>query len=650
MGKTKNAVRVGAAAFALGLSLAGPQAIGVASADSPDPDSAAASAAPDPTTARGTAPRRSATERAARVPKSAATAAPAGRGLRSASVESPVDRAALPPIAVEPINDTFAPTFALEANGPAIPANSTSRRQLRQLAPVTSPAPVSPRARVVSDPIDNATVSAVAPVAAFAVALPNSDSVAELPEPPAATATPNGVLWDINTAVVGVLDATQNWLSSLPANPVSELLEGALLLVRRNLLSQPATVVPVQTITTATGQIRGTFGAISPQGSPLSYTLTTDPLLGTVEVSPDGTYVYTPGVDFSEYDTFSVAVDSPGFNIFNPSGSWRPAQASVSVWGSPGDGGGPPDGALAKPLITRTFEIINLTSSNQMLTAWQAQANRTVVQVPPVGTIMRPGEAKTIVLAQYAFQDLVGTATFSPVDASGALIPASSGSFSVTVATRPFGSEWRCDVGNCNTGATRTVILLDAPGTVISVPSGQGQKQADVLNGFCNQGLATCSFVPRSYDNNAWSLWQQVSDSIRNNTSSPVTTTVTVTNTQSTSTSLKLASTIKASLFKVVEASVTAEASQTWTNTYTFSQSFNQTAQPGEEVFFLSSAPVKAVTGDFIVQVGYVILPDGTLGANSTWNLYDVTFDSPDASRKAKWCATTSDKPSSGCK
>ena len=638
MGKTKNAVRVGAAAFALGLSLAGPQAMGVASADSPDADSASASAAPDPTAARGTAPRRSATERAARVPRSAATAPPAGRGLRSATVASPVDRVALPAIAVEPINDTPASTFALEANGPAIPANSTSRRQLRQLAPVTSPAPASSRARTASDPTDNATVSAVAPVAAFAVALTNSDSIAELPEPPAATATPSGVLWDINTAVVGVLDATQNWLSSLPANPVSELLEGALLLVRRTLFSQPATVVPVQTITTATGQIRGTFGAISPQGSPLSYTLTSDPLLGTVEVSPDGSYVYTPGVDFSEYDTFSVAVDSPGFNILNPTGTWRPAQASVSVWGSPG---GPPEGSAAKPLITRTFEIINLTSSSQMLTEWNAQAKRTVVQVAPVGTILKPGESTKIVLTQYAFQDLEATAGFTPVDASGIPIAAPTSRYphSVTVATRPLGSVWYCRTGrNCNIGTTRTVVLLDPPGTVISVPSGQGQKQADVLNGFCNQGLATCSFVPRSYDNNAWSLWQQVSDSIRNNTSSPVTTTVTVTNTQSTSTSLKLASTIKASLFKVVEASVTAEASQTWTNTYTFTQSFNQTAQPGEEVFFLSSAPVKAVTGDFIVTVG-------ESGRNTTWNLYDVTFDSPDASRKAKWCATTSDNP-----
>jgi len=644
MGKTKNAVRVGAAAFALGLSLAGPQAIGVASADSPDSDSASASAAPDPKTARGTAPRRSATERAARVPRSAATAPPAGRGLRSATVASPANRAALPAIAVEPINDTFAPTFALEANSPAIPANSTSRRQLRQLAPVTSPAPASPSARTASDPTDDATVSAAAPVVAFAVALTNSDSIAELPEPPAATATPSGVLWDVNTAVVGVLDATQNWLSTLPANPVSELLEGALLLVRRTLFSQPATVVPVQIVTTATGQIRGTFGAASPQGSLLSYTLTSDPLLGTVEVSPDGTYVYTPGTDFSEYDTFTVAVDSPGFNILNPSGSWRPAEATVSVWGSPGDDGGPPDGALAKPAITRTFEIINLTSSRQMLIGWTAQANRTVVQVPPVGSIMEPGESKTIVLAQYAFMDLEGAAEFAPVDASGVRIIAPT-VFRVIVATRPFGSVWGCynnggaGRGNCDNGTTRTVVLLDPPGTVISVPSGQGQKQADALNAFCSTGRATCSFVPRSYNNRLFSPPKQASDSFFNNTTTPADYSRSLSNAQSTSTNLKLSTKVEGKIFDLVSVAVTAEAGQTWTSTNTFTTTIKIVAQPGQEVWFATSAPLKSVTGDFFVTFG-----------NSRWNLYDLTFTSPDLDpdRFVKWTACTATTCSSG--
>lgn len=641
MTKTKNAVRVGAAAVALGLSLASPQAVSVASAESPDTDSASMSGSTAPSdarTAREPVSRRSAPERTGRASGSSAR--------RGAQIMEP-DAAALPP-AVVPTG-----AAAVEVTDESRPVTATGRGQSAPSRPAAligivlldpaataqaEPEPAAPawpvaRGTPASDPVGssqptpsagrNAMTAASAAMASLPT--PPALAAASLPEPPAATATPSGVLWDINTAVVGVLDAAQNWLSTLPANPVSELLEGTLLLVRRTLFSQPATVVPVQTITTATGQILGTLRAISPQGSPLSYTLTSDPLLGTVEVSPDGTYTYTPGTDFTEYDTFSVAVDSPGFNILNPTGSWRPAEAFVSVWGSPGDGG-PKVAAAAAALITRTFEIINLTSSNQMLLRWFPQANRIVVQVAPVGTILKPGESTKIVLAQYAFQDNDAYGDFVPVDATGAYLGGTSRFF---VSTAPFGSRWYCsDSSRCNTGTTRTIVLLDPPGTVISVPSGQGQKQADVLNSFCSDGRATCSFVPRSFDATAWSLPQQASDSVRNYTTSTLTTTITVTNTQSTATSLKLSSTVKASIFKIVEVSVTAEGSQTWTSTYTFSQSINVPVKPGEEVFIESSAPVKAVTGDFFVTLG-----------NSRWNLYDVTFDSPDADRRLRYDA-----------
>jgi hypothetical protein len=172
------------------------------------------------------------------------------------------------------------------------------------------------------------------------------------------------------------------------------------------------------------------------------------------------------------------------------------------------------------------------------------------------------------------------------------------------------------------------VVLLDPPDTVISLPSGQGQKQADVLNSFCSVGRATCSYVPRSFDATAWSLPHHASDSVRNNTTSNLTTTITVTNTQSTATSLKLSTSVKGSIFKIVEVSVTAEASQTWTSTYTFSQAITLTAKPGEEVYVETSAPIKAVTGDFFVTLG-----------NSRWNLYDVTFDSPDPERRLRYDA-----------
>lgn len=52
------------------------------------------------------------------------------------------------------------------------------------------------------------------------------------------------------------------------------------------------------------------------------------------------------------------------------------------------------------------------------------------------------------------------------------------------------------------------------------------------------------------------------------------------------------------------------------------------TAKPGEEVYVETSAPIKAVTGDFRVVWG-----------NTTFNLYDVVFGSPDPDRRLRYDA-----------
>jgi hypothetical protein len=91
---------------------------------------------------------------------------------------------------------------------------------------------------------------------------------------------------------------------------------------------------------------------------------------------------------------------------------------------------------------------------------------------------------------------------------------------------------------------------------------------------------------------------------------------------------LLLSVSAKGTVFGIVEVAVTAEASETWTNTYTFSQAIEVTAQPGEKVSIESRDPVKRVTGDFVLTM-----------RNTTWNLYDVNFDSPDADRRGEYNA-----------
>ena len=128
------------------------------------------------------------------------------------------------------------------------------------------------------------------------------------------------VMQALNTAITNLFDSTATWLSDLPASPARDLISGALLLVRRTLFNQlpiarPCGCGPLET---SSGQYVGTVGAVDPEGGALIYSLAEAPQYGTVQITADGVYTYTPGVDFAGIDKFTVAVTDPGFNLLQP--------------------------------------------------------------------------------------------------------------------------------------------------------------------------------------------------------------------------------------------------------------------------------------------------------------------------------------------
>lgn len=174
----KHGARIGAATFALGLSLAGPQALGVASADD-DTSSASTGASSDTgSTARGSAGRH-----APRGSTSAHTSSAAG-SPRAAAVTRP--KAAAPARRI--------PLFSAAADEPAETATAAT-----QSAVTRAPAARSAR------PAEQAGV----PVPDQMIAL--------------------------KTEFARLIDIAANRLDGLPASPVTEFLQGALLLVRRGL-------------------------------------------------------------------------------------------------------------------------------------------------------------------------------------------------------------------------------------------------------------------------------------------------------------------------------------------------------------------------------------------------------------------------------
>ena len=326
----KTGVRIGTAAVALGLSLAGPQSMGLATADDGAGESSTVSVGSAGEAAPTTASRRD--QRAGRVPARAPrlgqfTAAPrAGAAVRSVTGS----RAAA----------GVAPVPAANVEG--ISAN-------RGLGSPASPdrpiAAVSAVAALADLPTGEVRIPAtrygrktLAINAVHSVASPTADA-ALVPigglrrvQPPAIYSAP--IREQLNTAVVGLLDAASRVLSGLPGGPLTDVLAGALLLVRRGLFDQAPAVRSTQQLTSAL-DTQGLVIADDPEGDPVEFELATAPTLGTVTLAADGRYLYTPGSGYAGSDSFTVrATDANGgFNLLFP-GSDGASLHTVAITGA----------------------------------------------------------------------------------------------------------------------------------------------------------------------------------------------------------------------------------------------------------------------------------------------------------------------------
>ncbi len=159
---------------------------------------------------------------------------------------------------------------------PSAPRGSEIHRKV-QIAPPRSAGDVKPARRAATRRIDSAPAEAAAAVAA--------------PQPLTDTALPGS------------------------ANPIEDLLDGVVLLIRRTFFNEAPTVNPVEIGGKQDGLITGTIGAVDPEGDPIEYRLLDGPVGGTVVIHSDGTYTYTPGDSFDGMDAFTVAATDTGLHV-----------------------------------------------------------------------------------------------------------------------------------------------------------------------------------------------------------------------------------------------------------------------------------------------------------------------------------------------
>lgn len=435
----------------------------------------------------------------------------------------------------------------------------------------------------------------------------------------------------INAAVVDWFDSTSASLATLPRGPLNELASGALLLVRRSLFNQLPSASPAQLFTDAAGQVSGSIGASDPEGDALTYRLVQAPEFGLVQIAADGSYTYVPGSDYSGSDTFVVGVSDSGFNLLNPSGS-RSTEVTVQV----------PDESLIGPPVglSRGFNLTNLSGQAVYLAEIQKEAgyeDRLEI-APPIGFVLKPGESAHFETTYLYFYTYDTRAIWkSCTDTSCASVTPGNQQWNVRLHTWS-GQVWdsngpttiNCEKGDCSydrdgqavsnplDGANRA-FLLDSPGTVNTLSAGtQADKIAGVLEQLCNSNnSASCSFKPKTFQQTQtpWYLAQ----SFENNTNVLVTQALARNQTTSTQTSLKLSQNAKLNLFKIVEAGITRETTETWTTQTTWTETYTVPIPSGETGYLYYRDPIKRVTGDFTATIG-----------NTKWLLTDVNFDTPD--------------------
>jgi uncharacterized secreted protein with C-terminal beta-propeller domain len=251
----KRGARAGLAAFALGLSLAGPQAAGTAAADSGDSD--ASSAPTEQASSANDTRTRVRPSRPAQDDDSGSVNRGGGGVVPEPAASTGADEPVLPEIVearpgrraagrqerdVRP--DDSAPVVAApradDAPAPATPVESDSNASRPVVAaPAQAVAPAASAAPGV-------TVTTVAPRPAASIAgLPAINEF--LSSPPPALAQP---VAQISGAISAFFDSTAKWVAGLPGGPMADLIEGALLLVRRTFSSMLPALFPGLTLTT----------------------------------------------------------------------------------------------------------------------------------------------------------------------------------------------------------------------------------------------------------------------------------------------------------------------------------------------------------------------------------------------------------------
>lgn len=144
---------------------------------------------------------------------------------------------------------------------------------------------------------------------------------------------------------------------------------------------------------------------------------------------------------------------------------------------------------------------------------------------------------------------------------------------------------------------TATVAACGIVATATSAATADEQPTRELLRADCESGLGKCTFNSPQLGEAYLGGFRQVSDSLYNCSSSDATQSMTWSDTVGSTDSLGVSVTAGGKIAGIVDLSVTATYSHSWTSTHAESSSLNMTVKPGEVGWISRAQVMQQVSG-----------------------------------------------------
>jgi hypothetical protein len=271
------------------------------------------------------------------------------------------------------------------------------------------------------------------------------------------------------------------------------------------------------------------------------------------------------------------------------------------------------------------FHVYNLSGSPMKLVnvIWdgEPEKGRTAPLPPKVGSMLMPGGPPLHVEIAYDRYNLSN----SSVDLYYKPMRSKTDNFIAVHLHDAFRGAscypqrpYQCRVKN-----SETITFLDPPGTVNNVPAGDSQEQADVLRDVCNEeNTATCTFTPRSRTKTLTQSHITGQPLANCDDEDQTDTRVTREDMVGTKNSFEVGVDTGFEftyLIAKVHLSIKYKYGREWLEEHKFTQDVSLKVKPGWVGWVAATQPILRDTGDFTLEL-----------ANTTWNLKDVSFETPD--------------------